>query len=509
MRCQLKDPWRRLTGRQVLCLLLCVAIGLKVALLLTSQSLADGDEAVEGVMAVHVLERGVHPIYPYGVRYGAGTGVEVHLAALFFGVFGVSDTALKAVGLLLWLLCLVLLYAVAGARYGPSTALLAAALYGFSPQGAQWSLKVAGGHQVAVLGCLAILWVRERKLAPALAAALIPLAAFAHPIALPLAGYLALDAVVRADGLRRRLVFLAWLAGFSLLAMALLWPGEGSVWNPAAARFQPGAILAALPRLAVALFTPNLNSRSLPPPAYLLAAAVWLVGFALATVFAARHDRPLLGLILSAAAVVVLVDPALLVPRHLLVLYPLSCLALARVSSALPSRWQVGALAGLLLSGGLIQANEMRSPCVYGPAPQDVGLRREQVHAMVRELESRGVRHVYCLDPMLQWNILFESRERVLARWRDPRDRLPEYPRRVDAARRAGQPTAVIYELESPGPLGEPCFAIAWNPNPALLEQVFAPAPAVESSRTEARPPLPHGRGAAPASGNATPPGPR
>jgi hypothetical protein len=41
-----------------------LGVFLKLQLLATSQSLADGDEAVEGVMALHILNDGEHPIYP-------------------------------------------------------------------------------------------------------------------------------------------------------------------------------------------------------------------------------------------------------------------------------------------------------------------------------------------------------------------------------------------------------------------------------------------------------------
>lgn len=100
-----------------LCLaVLAVAIAARIALLLTSQSMPDGDEAVEGIMALHVLEYGIHPVYPYGVHYGAGAGVEVHLAALLFLLFGSSEFILKLVALSIWLIACLLLYAVVKKR---------------------------------------------------------------------------------------------------------------------------------------------------------------------------------------------------------------------------------------------------------------------------------------------------------------------------------------------------------------------------------------------------------
>ena len=99
--------------------LLVLGVLLKLALLLTSPSMADGDEAVEGLMALNILERGVHPVYAYGISYGAGVFVEAHVAALLFALLGATDVALKSVGLLFWLATLGLVYAIARGMAGP------------------------------------------------------------------------------------------------------------------------------------------------------------------------------------------------------------------------------------------------------------------------------------------------------------------------------------------------------------------------------------------------------
>ena len=98
------------------------------------------------------------------------------------------------------------------------------------------------------------------------------------------------------------------------------------------------------------------------------------------------------------------------------------------------------------------------------------------ISTLVEELESRGIGHVYCLDPMFQWNLAWTSRERIIARWADPLDRLPDYPARVDAARDAGRPYAVVGE--TPRSTGGPQrFGILPLPDPILLESTFPPSP--------------------------------
>ena len=463
-------------------LLLALTICLKIVLLFSSQSMADGDEAVEGIMAMHVLEHGIHKIYPYGVNYGAGAFLEVHLASLIFKIFGVSDIALKASGLIIWLMCLTLLYLVAKAFYGTNAAMMASLLYGISPQGAQWSLKVAGGHQVAVLCCLILILSRKIKFPVPLVAALIPLAAFSHPITLPLVIYIAIDSFVRTDSMSLRIRLISWLFFFSCIVAYILWPETYTVWNPGSSGFSPGIFLTAISKVVITLFSPNLNSCDMPAPPYLIVSVIWLGVFILASVHCIARDRKILEIILAVFAVILIVKPELLVPRHLLMIYPISCIIISGYLISLPLKWILPVLGTLMVSGGLVQINEIRAACIYGPSPQDVGIERNHLRNMVNSLLERKVYHVYCLDPMLQWNIIFESRERIIARWIDPHDRMPGYPIQVDLARREGKPFAVVYEIDRCGKKSPQRFAIAWQPDPKNIDRVFRPVKITGSS---------------------------
>jgi hypothetical protein len=69
---------------------------------------------------------------------------------------------------------------------------------------------------------------------------------------------------------------------------------------------------------------------------------------------------------------------------------------------------------------------------------------RRSLIALVASLQRDGIEHVYCLDAMWQWVLMFESGERVLARWRHPSDRRPHYPRAVDGALLAGRKVAIV-----------------------------------------------------------------
>lgn len=451
--------------------LVLVAIGFKVALLLTSQSMADGDEAVTGLMATHILERGVHPIYPYGVQYGAGAGVDAHLAALLFAVFGVSDVALKAAGGLVWLATLGLVYATAARMAGLWAGSAAALLYAFAPQGAEWSLKVAGGHGVAVLLAVAAVALIERGASRVVAAALLLLAAVAHPIVAPFGLVLIAYLLWKAEGHRERVGILLSLAVIATLVAIFLRPPSTGVWNPAAGGFDAAGMLAALPAVIGGAFAANLNARALPPLPHLLVSAVWLVALAAMATRPSGNGRRWLYL-LAPLLVLFAVRATELAPRHLLLLYPLGCMVIGAGLATLRHRSAVLAL--LVLAGAAVQVHVMFDPAVHGPDPQDRGLLRANVRDVLATLAARDIHHVYCLDPMFQWNLVWASREQVVARWIDPVDRVPEYPARVDAARRAGLPVAVVAR-PTPASL---VFEVIPNVADAQLEAIFPPAPA-------------------------------
>lgn len=454
--------------RRWLALLLAVAVGLKLALLFTSQSAADGDEAVTGLMALHVLERGIHPIYPYGVQYGAGAGLEIHLAALLFAVFGASDVALKAAGLLVWLATLVLVYATALRMAGPWAGFAAALLYGFAPQAAEWSLKVSGGHGVAVLLTVAAVYLVERGTPRFLAAALLPLAAVAHPIVAPFCLALAGLLVWKSESAGERIAVLSTLAVVGALVAVAFRPPSASVWSPAATGFDAMGLLATLPRVVAGLFAPNLHAQWLPPLPQLAVSIAWLA--ALAAALCARGPARRWLYVLAPLGALVAVRTTDLAPRHLLLLYPLGCIVLATGLAAMPRRREI--LAGLVVAGAAVQVQVAFDPVVHGAGTQARGILRDDVAKVLQKLDARGVRHVYSADPMFQWNLAWASRERVIARWTQPVDRIPEYAPRVDEARRAGLPIAVVAK-----PRGDAlAFRVFPAPPAAQLEQIFPPA---------------------------------
>lgn len=128
-----------------------------VLVLLTSQRHADGDEAVVGVMAQHILGRGTRPLFFYGQSYGSGAALEAFLAAAAFALFGQSGVVLKGVALCLFGGALAMLYRIGVQQLNGRTAFWLVLLLGVATPAIEWRTKMRGGYAaVPLFACLLI-----------------------------------------------------------------------------------------------------------------------------------------------------------------------------------------------------------------------------------------------------------------------------------------------------------------------------------------------------------------
>ncbi len=95
-----------------LCLCLLAALLLRIWLVVHTNGVIDGDEALVGIQAEHIL-RGEHPAYFYGQAYMGS--LEAYLMALIFAVAGPSVWSLRAEPILLSLGVVWLTWRLAGA----------------------------------------------------------------------------------------------------------------------------------------------------------------------------------------------------------------------------------------------------------------------------------------------------------------------------------------------------------------------------------------------------------
>src|SRR5260370_35787566 len=87
-----EKPWYTWL-RSPLWLCLLVAVIIRIWLTMRTHGSLDGDEALLGIQAEHILQ-GERPIYFYGIPYFGS--MEAYVAAILFAIFGPSVAALRA-----------------------------------------------------------------------------------------------------------------------------------------------------------------------------------------------------------------------------------------------------------------------------------------------------------------------------------------------------------------------------------------------------------------------------
>src|SRR5215471_5238849 len=116
----------------------------RLVILFVAQTHVTSDEAIEGLMAKHILEGRAFPFYFYGTSYNASCAWEAYLAVIPFAIAGVGVVALKLPIVLLSLVCLALFYVVAMRLYSIRIATWAALIYALWPSLAKWHYQPRG-----------------------------------------------------------------------------------------------------------------------------------------------------------------------------------------------------------------------------------------------------------------------------------------------------------------------------------------------------------------------------
>ena len=487
----LATRWKTYGG--LLVLLGAVAL-LRLLILFSSQSHVDGDEGVVGVMARHVLYAGARPIFYYGQPYGGGAAIEAYLAALSFWIFGASVSSFKAVAFLLSFAALPLCHALCLRHFDRRVALLAVALLAFASPWIEWNTKVRGGYAALLLLGTVIwyLWAavayegRKQRWIPFGLGVVSGLAYYNQELLVPLIGVLVVVALVWQ---RDRWTRTATRLGGARRAARrepghLLQPGARLRESAPHARIDSarrlsGAPVGAADRVSARLLRSaerrqpagddsapsGRRIRRLRFPAVLperpcLALARFgraeRAGPALEQVMLLFVGAHLLAYLFSRGAGVS--------ARYLLPLFPplaiLAAIAICRLLSAARAAPRVlGAAAGLLLLGiGVANAVSYIGPSRVRILvwTQEQGFENrdssgEAIAEIVALLEARGVRFVRS-SHFVQWRLVFESNERIIASSAAhlPGGSVyPDYDRRVAAAEARGEPVGYVFHESS------------------------------------------------------------
>jgi len=137
--------------------LLAIIVPAKVLLMLVGQRYVDGDEAVIGVMAMHIARGAEFPFYFWGQPYGGGGALEAYMAVVPFSIFGPSSLGIRFSVLFLSFTALVLIYSLVKRLEGQRAAILCTVLAATTSGLVEWFSKSRGGYVETSLIMLLIL----------------------------------------------------------------------------------------------------------------------------------------------------------------------------------------------------------------------------------------------------------------------------------------------------------------------------------------------------------------
>lgn len=132
--------------------------------LLSENLFVDGDECIVGLMAKHFIEGKELPFFFYGQSYGFSF-LEIIPIGLFYKVFGVSILAVKLAMLTLFSLGIVYFYKTLQNLDSESkfTPLLLTLILIFSPAYALWAMKARGGYMTAFVYTFVVTYLASKK----------------------------------------------------------------------------------------------------------------------------------------------------------------------------------------------------------------------------------------------------------------------------------------------------------------------------------------------------------
>jgi hypothetical protein len=447
--------------------LAAVAVLARLPQLASPNLLLEGDEALAGLMAMHVASGHDVPLFFYGQKYGLAI-VEASTAAAGFAVFGAGPVTLKAAILAIWIAGAAFYFRAFARVLGTGRSFWITLLLVLMPAWGVTSMKAWSGYVTAfaATGLAIDLIVRggTRRAAWLGAGAATALVVFAQPLWVP--GLAPIVLYHLAAGRRAR----CWAAyaigaGVPIGAMAIVrhyWlAGAPEVWfGPEIGNPHVMASVPAVLRQIYVTLSGSFYFAIAVAPGRVTAAAAWSWCGLLCVLLLRQVHRLVTGrhlawsyLLAGSIALTIAATWILLEPRDARYLMPIDVplVFLAGVElfdaadrvRAAPSRWVAA-----IVVVALVQAAAMREFAGYtfmwwANAPGSPS-EAKTLGTVIGYLESRGVTRVYSMNGLLQWTIPFYSHEAILARWKGARDRYPPYVAAVDRALQAGRPVAIV-----------------------------------------------------------------
>jgi hypothetical protein len=446
------------------------AVLLRMPQILGGNLLPDGDECIVGLMSKHVMEGKGFPLFLYGQNYGL-TIFESSMTAVSFALFGVSVLPLKITVLLLWIVGAFFFISAARLFRGFHAGLFVALFLLLLPAWANAALN-ARGFYLTAFNCTGLsLWIIAKikknetgsVVNYGLIGILFGIIFLTQPLwlaaSVPFVGLL-----VTQPSTRGRL-YLSFL--FFLLAPLLIviinktnlavhyTPGVFDNPDPWTAlrdmSFRMGVVFSGAYTYSTPVYIGPFSTIS---GIYGFFLAFVLIGYTFLNFIKHKIYSELTAssiAILLSLGVTLFMNNAIFGYRYLLAIPVLTAFGLGlTLPDFLKQKTHFRFTSIILFSViglcGILGYSEFSVLSAYDRASTETNKVGEvaSMEKLISFLKTKKIRYVYCLPPLLQWNITFASRETILARWIHPQDRVPAYPLEIDKRLFQGEPVALV-----------------------------------------------------------------
>ena len=456
-------------------LIFLVAVVSRLPQLLSPLFYLDGDEAVVGLMAKHIIEGKDFSAYFYGQHYGF-TLLESMPLALCFKVFGVSLYVMKLAMLGMWCIGLLFIFKAMERIKGFWAACLALCFMLTIPAWASWAMKARGGYITAFLFSAWVIYLCVKEYQASgnnwkryLSIGIFLSIIFAsQSLWLPgLIPWIAWLIYKKKDW--RHLGYL--LAGFAFVFIAIKWLGSlhanSNYWSP---DFLGNYIVDSYNKIKFRVYntlhgtyTVFLNyqighNTDQAAKAWRLAALLFLLLQCLRVIVGRAS---IYGLLFAASMVLTMsytlfLNPFFYNDRHLLPLVMLIvagvCLELSFLKSAsILIKALKCCIVAILLWFSIASLVEFKNMDEEKEASLPQGHSRlGEMQQIVKSLKDAKTQYVFAMGAMTQYQLALLSNEEIIPRSYDINDRYPPYAMAVDKAYLDGKNTALLgnrYEM--------------------------------------------------------------
>ncbi|MCF8297680.1 MAG: hypothetical protein K9J13_09080 [Saprospiraceae bacterium] len=438
---------KKIFNKEILLILVLIVIS-RLPQLLSPLLYLDGDEAIVGLMAKHLLEGKEISLYFWGQTYGFSL-IETSIIAFNYSIFGISDYAVKISMLILWTIGVIFLYKTL-IQLNPKKkwlALLLIIAFIITPAWAVWSMKARGGYLTSfMLSSIATYIlvnqrIRKRNFVWCLLCLIMVL--IFESQALWLAGLLPIFIYYLW---KEKKSSRFWMSLTVIVVLSVIFyiikKNMSDFWHPGFLSFNN--IWTHFIRLPKHIYQ-NISGNYYLGDIYnapvftkiLSIAVVCGIFTSLITqvVFIIKKKINPISIILTISVLLILSYTLVLktyTPRYLLPLSASAFLMFFMMLNDIPKKTTILILAAFI-GFGSVSLYEFKN--YEFTTYKKMGISDEkQIDILITYLKDNYIKYTYCRNPLLQWQLNFYSKEEILSRYDSPNDRNPEYAQKVDNA---------------------------------------------------------------------------